>query len=47
MQHTESVCVCVHACVCVLDKEGNRVFTSRALVVVVVSVALSVSDWFQ
>ena len=30
------VCVCVCACVCVhmLDREGNRVFATRALVVV-------------
>ena len=35
----------VRACVRVLDKVGNRVFTSRALGIVFV--ALSVSDWFQ
>ena len=27
-------CVCVRACVCVLDGEGTKVFASRALVVV-------------
>ena len=43
------VCVCmcarVHACVCVLDGEGNGVFASRTLVVV--SIDGSVSDWLQ
>ena len=28
------VCVCMRACVCVLDREGNTVFASRVLVVV-------------
>ena len=37
-----SVCVCVCVRVCVLDGEGNRVFASRALVVV--STDGSVSD---
>ena len=27
------MCACVHVCVCVLDREGSRVFASRALVV--------------
>ena len=43
------VCVCVResvcVCVCVLDGEGNRVFASRALVVV--STDGSVSDRLQ
>ena len=28
------VCVCVCVCACVLDREGNRVFAGKTLVVV-------------
>ena len=41
----QCVCVCVCVRVCVLDGEGNRVFASRALVVV--STDGSVSDRLQ
>ena len=32
------LCVCLCVCVCVLDGEGNSVFASRALIIIIMEI---------